>query len=72
MFEPKNRIHWIAALVIAAILILILGVATARGQEPGDRPTARAIIPPQPAGPCGAGPSYMARDEEPRITNGEE
>jgi hypothetical protein len=28
VFEPKRRIHWIAAIVIAVILILILGVAS--------------------------------------------
>jgi len=34
VFDPKNRIHWVAAIVIAVILILILGVAsTAVGQE---------------------------------------
>ncbi|MDP2471850.1 MAG: hypothetical protein Q8W45_07475 [Candidatus Palauibacterales bacterium] len=40
MFDPKNRIHWVAAIVILAILILILGVtATASGQEPWVRVT---------------------------------
>jgi hypothetical protein len=35
VFDPKNRIHWVAAIIIAIILILILGVAsTASGQEP--------------------------------------
>ena len=35
MFDPKNRIHWVGAIIIAIILILILGVAsTASGQEP--------------------------------------
>lgn len=71
MFEPKNRIHWIAALIIAVILILILGVATARGQEAGESAAAPAVTPPQP-GPCGVSPAYMARDREPRIANGEE
>jgi hypothetical protein len=28
MFDPKNRIHWVAAIVIAVLLILILGVAS--------------------------------------------
>jgi hypothetical protein len=38
VFEPKRRIHWIAALVIALILILILGVASlATAQEPAPR-----------------------------------
>ena len=33
MFDPKNRIHWLAVIVIAIILILILGVtSTASGQ----------------------------------------
>ena len=33
VFDPKNRIHWVAAIIIAVILILILGVAsTASGQ----------------------------------------
>jgi len=26
VFDPKNRIHWLAVIVIAIILILILGV----------------------------------------------
>jgi len=40
VFDPKNRIHWVAAIVILAILILILGVtATASGQEPPVRVT---------------------------------
>ncbi len=35
MFDPKNRIHWVGAIIIAIILILILGVAsTASGQDP--------------------------------------
>ena len=43
MFDPKNRIHWVAAIILAVILILILGVAsTGSGQEPAhdrmDRP----------------------------------
>ena len=29
VFDPKNRIHWVAAIVIAIILILILGVTSA-------------------------------------------
>jgi hypothetical protein len=28
VFDPKNRIHWLAVIVIAIILILILGVTT--------------------------------------------
>ena len=33
VFDPKNRIHWLAVIVIAIILILILGVtSTASGQ----------------------------------------
>lgn len=33
VFDPKNRIHWVAAIIIAVILILILGVAsTGSGQ----------------------------------------
>ncbi len=40
MFDPKNRIHWLAVIVIAIILILILGVtSTASGQESGARYT---------------------------------
>ncbi len=32
VFDPKNRIHWLAVIVIAVILILILGVtSTASG-----------------------------------------
>lgn len=31
MFDPKNRIHWLAVIVIAIILILILGVTSAEG-----------------------------------------
>jgi hypothetical protein len=35
VFDPKNRIHWVGAIIIAIILILILGVAsTASGQDP--------------------------------------
>jgi len=48
VFDPKNRIHWVAAIVILAILILILGVtATASGQEPPVRVT-RALPDPGP------------------------
>jgi hypothetical protein len=32
VFDPKNRIHWLAVIVIAIILILILGV-TSTGVE---------------------------------------
>ena len=40
MFDPKNRIHWVGAIIIAIILILILGVAsTAAGQTPEVRVT---------------------------------
>jgi hypothetical protein len=31
VFDPKNRIHWLAVIVIAIILILILGVTSAEG-----------------------------------------
>jgi hypothetical protein len=31
VFDPKNRIHWVAVIVIAIILILILGVTSAGG-----------------------------------------
>jgi hypothetical protein len=34
VFDPKNRIHWVGAIIIAVILILILGVAsTAAGDQ---------------------------------------
>lgn len=50
MFDPKNRIHWVGAIIIAIILILILGVAsTASGQEPEVR-----VTPNPDAGPCGS------------------
>jgi hypothetical protein len=40
VFDPKNRIHWVGAIIIAIILILILGVAsTATGQTPEVRVT---------------------------------
>jgi hypothetical protein len=29
VFDPKNRIHWLAVIVIAIILVLILGVTSA-------------------------------------------
>ncbi len=64
MFDPKNRIHWVAAIVIAIILILILGVAsTASGQEPRAQALPRASDP----GPCGGQPVYLPRDTEPRL-----
>jgi TonB family protein len=64
VFDPKNRIHWVAAIVIAIILILILGVAsTASGQEPEVWNSPQGSDP----GPCGARPAYLARDTEPRI-----
>jgi hypothetical protein len=28
VFDPKRRIHWVAAIIIAVILIMILGVAS--------------------------------------------
>jgi hypothetical protein len=28
MFDPKNHIHWVAAILIAVILVLILAVAS--------------------------------------------
>jgi hypothetical protein len=28
VFDPKNRIHWLAAIVIAIILILLFGVTS--------------------------------------------
>jgi len=28
VFDPKNHIHWVAAILIAVILILILGAAS--------------------------------------------
>jgi len=28
VFDPKNRIHWVAVIVISIILILILGVTS--------------------------------------------
>jgi Sec-independent protein translocase protein TatA len=31
VFDPKNRIHWLAVIVIAIILILIFGVTSAEG-----------------------------------------
>ena len=44
MFDPKNRIHWVGAIIIAIILILILGVAsTAAGQTPEVRVTPTAV-----------------------------
>ena len=66
MFDPKNRIHWVAAIVIAIILILILGVAsTASGQEPRAQALPRASDP----GPCGGQPVYLPRDTEPRLVD---
>lgn len=62
MFDPKNRIHWVAAIIIALILILIFGVAsTAAGQEPES--WARPVGP--DPGPCGAEPALVQRDAEP-------
>ncbi len=64
MFDPKNRIHWVAVIVIALILILILGVTTAAGQEreaPVDPPRA------EDTWLCGDGPTYAMRDVEPRL-----
>jgi len=64
VFDPKNRIHWVAAIVIAIILILILGVAsTASGQERPGTMDVTGTIP----GPCGDGPAYVSRDSEPRL-----
>jgi len=34
VFDPKNRIHWVAAIIIAIILILILGVASTASGSP--------------------------------------
>ncbi len=49
MFDPKNRIHWVGAIIIAIILILILGVAsTAAGQEREVRVTPTAVWIAQP------------------------
>jgi TonB family protein len=66
VFDPKNRIHWVAVVVIAIILILILGVtATASGQEPRVWGTPADSDP----GPCGEQPVYLPRDTEPRFTD---
>jgi hypothetical protein len=35
VFDPKNRIHWVAVIVIAIILILIIGVTSAGGLYSG-------------------------------------
>jgi len=48
VFDPKNRIHWVGAIILAVILILILGVAsTGSGQEPAhdrmDRPAGQLL-----------------------------
>ncbi len=68
MFDPKNRIHWVAAIVIAIILILILGVAsTASGQEPRAQALPQASDP----GSCGGQPVYLRRDTEPRLVDGD-
>lgn len=64
MFDPKNRIHWVAAILIAIILILILGVTSAHGQEP----RASDITDRKP-GACGERPVYMPRDVEPRLVD---
>ncbi len=64
MFDPKNRIHWLAVIVIAIFLILILGVtSTASGQESPVRVTPADSDP----GPCGEQPTYLPRDTEPRF-----
>jgi len=66
VFDPKNRIHWLAVIVIAIILILILGVtSTAAGQEPEVRVTPSVTDP----GPCGEQAAYLPRDTEPRFTD---
>ncbi len=64
MFDPKNRIHWVAVIVIAIILILILGVTSAEGQERG-----APVDPPRAEDTwlCGDGPTYALRDVEPRL-----
>jgi TonB family protein len=60
VFDPKNRIHWVAAIIIAIILILILGVAsTASGQEPRAQALPRASDP----GPCG---EQLQEEERPQ------
>jgi len=65
VFDPKNRIHWLAVIVIAIILILVLGVTSAWGQEP---PGVMDLTNRNP-GPCGEVPAYMPRDIEPRIVD---
>lgn len=69
MFDPKNRIHWVGAIVIAIILILILGVAsTASGQERGEGDL-RSVDPVVQPGVCSR-PAYTPRENEPRLENG--
>ena len=64
MFDPKNRIHWLAVIVIAIILILIFGVtSTASGQEPRVRVTPTDSDP----GPCGEQPTCLPRGTELRF-----
>jgi TonB family protein len=68
VFDPKNRIHWVGAIIIAIILILILGVAsTASGQEPED--WSLPIDPAAQPEVCSQ-PGYAPREREPRLDNG--
>lgn len=66
MFDPKNRIHWVAVILIAIILILILGVTSAAAQE-RTWPADSSFI---GQNPCGA-PAYVQRDTEPRLQDRE-
>jgi TonB family protein len=70
MFDPKNRIHWVAVIIITLLLILALGVTKASGQEP-DWPDVPSAQQDSHAWVCGEGPAYMPRDVEPRLTDAE-